>query len=182
MTSDICHPLSGVCLLLNAVAYHLEAHKFISPTLTEKLLPKNTRIVYKSAAADKTRDDALPLVAYSIEQIQAVPYYPASTFTNNTGSTATTLTAALRFTVSTTNEALTSELAFEILQFCMSIHKELQANQLFISTISVGAVKRTSGNFFEAVTAVDTGLGYKVWQHAGGEGILREAGIRANLS
>lgn len=181
MTYNICHPLKSICLFLNAVAYHLDQHKFISSTLTEELLPKTTRIVYKSDAADKTRDDALPIVAYAVAQLRIVPFFPSSSIQGTSNGTAGDLLTTLRFTVSTTNEALTSELAFEIAQLCMTLHKTMQPYNFFIQGVEISETKRDNKGYFEAVTSVNVNCGKPVWRHSNSEDIVREIGISLNI-
>lgn len=181
MATSYCHPLNSVCLFLNAVAAHLDRHKFISRTLTESLLPASTRIVFKSAASDKIRDDALPIVAYSVGTITAVPYYPHNAAPGTTNGTAADLTTTLYFKVSTTNEALSAELAFEILQLSMSLWKGMQAHNFYIQNVQTSEVRRTHGSFFEATTTLQVNCGRPAWQHSNSDVMLREIGISLNL-
>ena len=181
MTYNICHPLKSVCLFLNAVANHLDLHDFISPTLTEDLLPKTTRIVFKSEPEDKTRDDALPMVAYSVGELTITPMRPTSVVQGTSNGTMGELLTNIRFTVSTTNEALTAELAFELAQFSMAILKTMQTYDFFIGGITVSEVKRTAGGFFEAVTGLRANCGRPVWQHSNSSDILREIGMALNI-
>lgn len=181
MTANRCHPLSNVCLLLNAVGNHLHQRNFMSSTLTEDLLPANTRIIYKSAAADETREDALPIVAYEVDTISLAPYQPTYSMIGQDATTAV-MSGAINFTISTTNEALTSELALEIGGYCMGLHKALQEYGLFIAGVTVGSTKRGSAGYFDATVVVQSSeLGRPTWQHTEESDILREIGISLNI-
>lgn len=180
MTVNDCHPLRSVCLLLNAVSNHLTRREFMSPTLTENLLPKSTRIIYKSAPADETREDALPIVAYEVGALTLTPFM-ARQHIGDTGATAVDLNGSINFTVSTTNEALTSELALEIGTYCMSIHKDLQSYDMYVGGITVSPVRRGKANYFESTVQIAANLGKPVWQHSNESDILREIGISLNI-
>ena len=180
MIVNNCHPLANVCLLLNAVGRHLESGNFMSSTLDEHLLPKSERIVYKSSAADETREDALPIVAYTVGNLTLTPYQPHQHIGGD-GSTAAELTGSIQYTVSTTNEALTSELAFEIAAYCMSLHKALQEHSMHIGSITVSSVQRGKANYFEATVNLQAHFGRPIWQHGNESDILREIGISLNI-
>ena len=180
MTVNNCHPLKSVCVLLNAVGNHLDRRSFMSPTLTEELLPHNVSIVYKSAAADETREDALPIVAYAVTAIQLKPYYPRQHI-GGAGGTAAEMTGSIAFVVSTTNEALTSELAFELGAYCMSIHKEMQSFDMHLGEVTIGGVQRGKAGYFEATVQLQAHLGKPVWKLTNEEGILREIGISLSI-
>lgn len=180
MTVNNCHPLKSVCLLLNAVGHHLSRREFMSSTLTEDLLPKNVRIVYKSAPSDETREDALPIVAYEVGDLSLIPFQPHQHI-GGSGSTAAELRGGLGFTISTTNEALTAELAFEIGSYCMSLHKSLQEYDMHIGAVTMGAVRRGKANYFESTVQVQAHLGKPIWQHSNETDILREIGISLNI-
>jgi hypothetical protein len=97
------------------------------------------------------------------------------------GNTAAELTGGVGFTVSTTNEALTAELALEIGGYCMSIHKELQSYDMYIGNVTISPVRRGKANYFEATVQVSANLGRPVWQHGNESDILREIGISLNI-
>ena len=180
MTVNKCHPLHSVCVLLNAIDDHLSRRDFMSPSLTEDLLPKSTRIVYKSAASDETREDALPIVAYEVGEISITPYM-ASHHIGGGGGTATEMKGSVHFVVSTTNEALTAELAMEIGAYCMSLHKDLQEYGMNISGITISPVRRGQSNYFESTVQLGANLGKPVWKHNSNSDILREIGISLNI-
>lgn len=180
MTVNNCHPLKSVCILLNAVGNHLSRREFMSPSLTEELLPKSTRIIYKSAAADETREDALPIVAYAVNGISLKPYHPQHHM-GGYGSTTAEMSGAITFTVSTTNEALTSELAFELASYCMSIHKAMQEYEMYVGEVGTGAVQRGKAGYFEAQVQLQAYLGKPTWKLTNESDILREIGISLHI-
>lgn len=180
MTVSECHPLRSVCILLNAIGNHLSRRDFMSPTLTEELLPNSTRIVYKSAAADETREDALPIVAYAINGISLKPYHPHQHM-GGSGATAAEMSGTISFAVSTTNEALTSELAFETASYCMSLHKAMQEYEMYIGEVTIGQVQRGKAGYFEAPVQVQAYLGKPSWKLTNESDILREIGISLHI-
>lgn len=173
-----CHPLRSVCVFLNAVGHHLSTRNFISPTLTDDLLPNDTRIVYKSGNENNTREDALPIVAYRVTGIQLQPFYAAYGAGGDAGNTSADMTGAIKFSISTTNEALTSELALEIGQFCMSMHKVLQKYEMFLNQVTVAGTTRTQSNYYDASVDITAGLGKPVWNNSNTDSILREIGMQ----
>ena len=175
-----CHPLKSMCLFLNAVGHHLNVRKFISTTLTEELLPSSTRIVYKSGNEDIVREDALPIIAYRIAGIELQPFQAAYGI-GDTGNTAAEMSSAVHFTVSTTNEALTSELALEVGQFCMSMHKVLQSYEMFIAKVTISGTTRGKSGYYDATVDVAASLGRPVWNNSNINSILREIGMQLSL-
>lgn len=176
-----CHPLKSVCVLLSAVGHHLNKKEFTLSTIDEELLPGKTRIVYKSSASDKTREDALPIVAYSVAGVSLRPYYAAYPVAGMENATAAEMVGEITFSISTTNEALTAELGLEIAGFCMSIHKALQEYDMFISEASVGEVSRGKAGYFDTAVRVSASLGKPTWNHETNSGILREIGLRLSF-
>lgn len=176
-----CHPLRSVCILLNGVLNHLNRREFISPAITRELLPDNVKIVYKSSAEDKTREDALPIVAYSVGPVSMQPFYGAYSLGITEGNTTAEMAGAINFEVSTTNEALTAELALEIGSYCMSMHKELQQYEMFIQQVVVAAVQRDQSNYFISQVQITVGLGRPTWNTGKNEGILREIGMQVSF-
>lgn len=180
-TPSDCHPLHSVCLLLNAVQFHLDRREFMSPALTKKLLPDNTRIVYKSAEADKTREDALPIVAYKVVEISLEPYMSAYSLSGVDGDTTAEMSGAIVFFVSTTSESLTSELALEVGSYVISIHKQLQEHDMFVQNVKIGDTKRGQSGYFDAQVQVAANLGKPTWNSTDNAGILREIGLKINF-
>lgn len=176
-----CHPLRSVCVLLNGVLNHLTRREFISPAITKDLLPDNVRIVYKSSAEDKTREDALPIVAYNVGPLEMKPYFAAYSLGAPEGNTTAEMGGAISFDISTTNEALTAELALEIGSYCMSMHKELQNYDMYIQGVQVGAVQRDQANYFITQVQITAGLGKPTWNTVSNEGILREIGMQVSF-
>lgn len=181
LTIANCHPLHSVCILLNGVSDHLSRREFMSPVLTKDLLPDNVRIVYKSAVEDKTREDALPIVAYRVNQVQLKPYYAAYSLGAPEGNTTAEMAGSISFEVSTTNEALTAELALEIGSYCMSMHKEMQNYDMFIQDVNIGAVERDKANYFIATVQLNASLGKPTWNASKNESILREIGMQISF-
>lgn len=171
-----CHPMYSVCVFLNAVGAHLNGRNFSSPGLTKALLPDNIRVVYKSAADDKTREDALPIVAYRVTGIKLIPYYAAHGFSEDFRETSTAAEAScgVSFTVSTTSEALTSELALELGTFAFSLHKAMQEHGMYIQSVDISATGRNQANYFEATCNISASLGKHVWNSEYPRSILRE--------
>lgn len=177
-TPTNCHPLHSVCLLLNAVQFHLNRREFMSPALTKMLLPDNTRIIYKSAASDKTREDALPIVAYKVGGLSLVPFFGEYSLGGEDGNTTAEMNGEISFAVSTTNEALTSELALEIGTYCMSIYKELRNYDLVLNKVLIGEVQRGQAGYFDAQVQLAVYLGKPTWNSSDNAGILREIGLK----
>jgi hypothetical protein len=176
-----CHPLSAVCLFINAVGAHLQGRKFSSSTLTRDLLPDNVRLIYKSALDDKTREDALPIIAYQVAGLKFTPYHAAHTFNAGDKATVAELQGAITFTISTTNEALTSELAFELGAFAMSLHKDMQEHNMGIQGVDVGAVTRSATGYYEAQVQIAASLGKPMWNREYTSSILREIRVKVSL-
>lgn len=178
-----CHPLKSICLLLNGVEHHLNRREFSSPTLTKELLPDNVRIVFKSAADDIAREDALPIVAHQVSGLQITPYFAYHNFIPTQGEAITAeLAGGVNFTVSTTNEALTAELATEIGVYCMTIYRSLRSEDLLIQQITVSPVQRSQGGYYEATVQLTASLGKPVWKNEANESILREIGMRLTFN
>jgi hypothetical protein len=163
------------------VLNHLNRREFISPVLTEDLLPSNVRIVYKSAVEDKTREDALPIVAYQVSQITLTPFHAAYSFGSSSGNTTAEMTGVISFNVSTTNEALSAELALEIASYCMSMHKEMQSYEMYIQSITIGNTERDQAGYFITSIQIQANLGKPTWNATKNESILREIGIRTTF-
>lgn len=176
-----CHPLEAVCLFINAVGAHLQGRKFASNTLTKELLPDNVRVIYKSALTDAIREDALPIVAYQVAGLKFTPYHAAHTFNMGDNATVAELQGAITFTVSTTNEALTSELAFELGAFAMSMHKDLQEFNMGIQGVDVSAVSKSPTGYYEATVQIGASLGKPVWNREYTASILREIRVKVSL-
>ena len=173
-----CHPLRSVCILLNAVSNHLAARAFISPTLTTDLLPASTRIVYKSGNDDRAREDALPIVAYNVTGIALKPFNAAYSLGDKAGNTSAEMGGSIQFSISTTNEALTSELALEIGQFCMSVHKLMQQYEMFIGGVNIKGTTKGKAGYFDAIVVVEASLGKPTWNNSSTASILREIGMQ----
>lgn len=175
-----CHPLRSVCLLLNVVGNHLDTRNFISPTLTEDLLPANTRIVYKSGNDEMAREDALPIVAYRVGNIELKPFNAAHSV-GGIGNTTADMAGSIQFSVSTTNEALTSELALEIGQLCMSMHKVMQQYEMFIAQVTIAGTTRGKAGYYDSQVQVIAGLGKPTWNNLDKTSILREIGMQISF-
>lgn len=173
--NKICHPLQGVCILLNLVADHLDRKSFISEVLTNEI-PADTRIVYKSAVADKTREDALPIVAYKSLGSKFIPFNPQHNL-GVKGGTALQLAHNLAFTVSTTSEGLTGELSFEIGGLIASLTKDLRNIDVFTNSIDISEIQRDDAKYFIQTVSVSLILGYPVWKTDKFRSTLREVNI-----
>ena len=97
------------------------------------------------------------------------------------GGTATELKGTISFVVSTTNEALTAELALEIGAYCMSMHKDMQQYEMNINGAGISPVRRGKANYYEATVQLSANLGKPVWKHNSSSDILREIGISLNI-
>ena len=177
MKEPICHPLSGVCTLLNLVGHHLERREWVASDINRSLLPENIRIVYRSGVELYEREDALPIVTYKVDGIRMVPFSP-QTVSVGPGTTVTDTSVAISFKVSTTSEALTSALAFDVAALIMANHSDLRDSGLFIQSSDGGGVQKDSGGYYIASVQVQAALQRLVWKKSNSQGILREVSIQ----
>lgn len=173
----ICHPLQGVCAVLNLVGYHLESHDWCSPGMTEALLPKTVRVVYKSGVETEEREDALPIVAYKVTGVQIAPFLPQGVPTDKT---ITEASVGLSFRVSTTSEALTSELGIELGGLLMANHADLRDCGIFLQQVNIGEVQKDTTGYYIADISVVGVLNRPVWKKSSSQGILREISIQVS--
>ena len=174
--SNICHPLNGVCAMLNLVGAHLEQGEWCSPGLTKALLPENVRVVYKSGVEDTEREDALPIVAYQILGISIQPLLPQGV---PAGKTITETSVNLKFRVSTTSEALTSELCIELGGLLMANHSDLRECGIYVQKVDISGVQKDTTGYYIADVTVTNFLNRPVWKKSNSNGILREVSIQA---
>lgn len=166
----ICHPLRGICLLLNLVGSHLDLREFMSPSLTKELLPDSTRIIYKPELDRTIREDALPMVAYGTKGFKFIPIHGL----NTSPGTLTKLDGRVAFIVSTTSEALTSELSFEIGAAIMAYSDELKGSSCIVNAVEVSEIACDEKQYYVATVSADLDLRLPVWKTEEIECILRE--------
>lgn len=173
--NNICHPLHGVCISLNLVGAHLEKRQWISSTLDDSLLPTYVDIIYRDALDVEAREDSLPVITYDTTGF---------TFTNPQvmarplGGNMQQLSGGLKFTVSTTNKALTRELAFEIGALFSALRADLTNHNFYAAAITVSPTQKDEHNYYIATVSVAASLGYPIWKTDYVGGILREISIR----
>ncbi len=175
--SDVCHPLKGVCAVLNLVGAHLEAGEWCSPGLTKALLPESVRVVYKSGVETTEREDALPIVAYQVAGIVIAPFLPQGIPTDKT---VTEMSVGLRFRISTTSEALTSELGIELGGLLMANHADLRDCGIFIQKVEISPIQKDQTGYYVSDVSVATTLNRPVWKKSSSHSILREVSIQAS--
>ena len=175
----ICHPLRGVCAVLNLVGAHIERREWCSPSLTEALLPNTVRVVYKSGVETDEREDALPIVAYKVTGVSMAPFLPQGI---PSGKTVTETSVGIGFRVSTTSEALTSELCIEICGLLMANHADLRDCDIFIQKTGFNGVQKDQTGYYIADISVEAVLNRPVWKKSSSNGILREVSIQASGS
>ena len=173
----ICHPLRGVCAVLNLVGHHLESKEWCSPGLTKAILPDTVRVVYKSGVETDEREDALPIVSYKIAEIAMEPFLPQGVPSDKT---ITDVSVGLVFTVSTTSESLTSELCLELGGLLMANHADLRGCDIFINKVTIGDVKKDATGYYIATIGVGAVLNRPVWKKSSSNGILREISIKVS--
>lgn len=178
MSETICHPLSGVCATLNLVGHHLETREWVASDINQALLPPSVRIVYRSGVELMEREDALPLVTYKVDAIRLLPFSP-QTVNVGAGTTITEASTAITFKVSTTSEALTSALAFDIGALIMANHPDLRSAGLFIQATDISGVQKDQGGYYIASIQLQAALQRLVWKKSSSQGILREVSIQA---
>jgi hypothetical protein len=88
------------------------------------------------------------------------------------------LSGGLKFTVSTTNKALTRELAFEIGALFSALRTELMQHNFLATNIAVSPTQKDDKNYYIATATVTASLGYPIWKTEYASGILREISIR----
>ena len=158
----ICHPLLGVCIILNLIADHLNKKEFISPVLKDEI-PDYTKIIYKSALDDSKREDALPIVTYKSAGSNFQPYNPQFSL-GVRGGTSIQLNHNLSFKVSTTNEGLTNELSLEIGGLIASLIKDLRSVDVYINAVDITETQRDDAKYYIQNVNVSMCLGFPVWK------------------
>lgn len=175
--TNICHPLHGICISLNLVGSHLEKRQWISGTLDGSLLPQSVDIIYRDVLDNEAREDSLPIIAYDTTEFT---FSNPQVLTRPLGGNMQQLSGGLRFTVSTTNKALTRELAFEIGALFSALRADLTKHNFYASSIVVSPTQKDEHNYYIATTTVTASLGYPIWKTEYVDGILREISINLN--
>lgn len=182
MAKKICHPLQGVCALLNLVGHHLELRDWTTPGLCSDMLPDDVRIVYKSGVETaEEREDALPIVAYSVANIRMAPFCPQQYIPGAGDAIACDAEGAIKFRVSTTSEELTSELCTDLAGLIFTNHRDLQKNSMFVTLVDISPVQRDQAGYYIADVAVSANLNRPVWKKSQEQSILREIGIKSSV-
>lgn len=178
--TDICgNFMAGACVLLNLVGHHLYVKRWGNPALTEEVLPTDIPITYRHDVEDLAREDALPLITYSVGPTILENHNPTIAV-NGAGSTTVRVSTTIQFKVSTVNSGLTSALAAEIATLCMGSAKPLREYSMYLMKITIGKIQKTADGFYISDVTMGCGLGYPVWNFEGLEDKLREIGISLN--
>lgn len=178
MSNSICHPFQGVCTLLNFIGAHLERADWTNPGLTKEMLPSGVRIVYKRANEGTQREDALPIVAYKVLGIKMQPVSSLSGFGAVRGATPADASVGISFIISTTSDALTTELGVDIGGTIVAAHKDLQTAGLYVAEVDVSEVQRDDTDYYICTVTVQGTANRPVWKKSSSQGILREANIQ----
>lgn len=173
---NVCHPLKGVCAVFNLVGAHLEIGEWCSPGLTQALLPETVRVVYKSGVETTEREDALPIITYQVTGISIVPFLPQGIPTDKT---VTEMSVGLKFRISTTSEALTSELGIELGGLLMANHADLRECGIFIQKVDISPIQKDQAGYYISDVSLATFLNRPVWKKSSSHDILREVSIQA---
>lgn len=175
--TDICgNFMAGACVLLSLVGHHLYVKRWGNPALTDEVLPPDIPITYRLDVEDLAREDALPIVTYSVGPTVLENHNP-TVAVNGPSSTTARVSSEIRFKVSTTNSGLTSALAAEIATLCMGAAKPLRNYSLYLMKVTIGQLQKTPDGFYISEVSMGCGLGYPVWNFEGLEDKLREIGI-----
>lgn len=173
--NDICHPLHGMCIALNLAGAHLEGRNWISSTLDNTLLPPYVGIIYRDALDVEAREDSLPVVTYDTT---GFTFNNPQVITRPLNGNMQQLSGGLKFTISTTNKALTRELAFELGALFSALRADLTNHNFYTSNITVSPTQKDEHNYYVATTNIVASLGYPIWKTEYVNGILREISIR----
>lgn len=178
--TDICgNFMAGACVLLNLVGHHLYVKRWANPALTSEVLPPDIPITYKHNVEDLAREDALPIVTYSVGPTILENHNP-TVAVNGPNSTTARVSSTIEFKVSTTNSGLTSALAAEIATLCMGAAKPLRNYSMYLMKVTIGKLAKTQDGFYVSDVSMGCGMGYPVWNFEGLEDKLREIGISLN--
>lgn len=174
--SSVCgNFMHGACVLLNLIGNLLYTKKWSCTDINDELLPDEMPVVYKHATETIARDDALPIITYSVGPTVLENNLPAIN-AGGAGSSTVRSSTAIKFTISTINVGLTAAIAAEIGAMCMAAAKSLRRYGLMVNRVTIGEVQPSSHNCFVTNVDIQCGLGYSVWNLEEIEDKLREIG------
>lgn len=182
MSDKICHPIQGICAILNLVGEHLDSRDWWSPSLTADVLPSDVRVVYKCGAETEERQDALPVIAYTVNGIRMSPILPNASLNRFRSDTITEVTSGIVFRVSTTSHTLTDILALEVAGHIMSNHKELQSARAYVGDLTIGKVAKEASGYYICDITMNVSLDRAIWTKAKAQGILREVDLQVDAN
>ena len=121
------------------------------------------------------REDALPIVSYKTTGYQYQPLNPI----NRLDKAIARLGGGVRFIVSTTNEALTSELCYEISSVIIGNESSLKELNCNVNAVAVSELNVDGQRYYVGQVEVSLSLGMPMWTTDKMQSILRE--IRISL-